>query len=483
MAFYPLEELKKGKYEFVFTLMLNELDYKKVINDVRVSSDKFDIINGFLDKAKGEIPSFCFEIIYDMEEYKEDALMLLKNKNIYNLLVSSRDKIVNVLFKTSWGKAFAVSNLDDVIQVIQNDNLLSVVLNYAFSNFGDNQDVIKKLYLHPNLHIRFEFMYYLLTNYPDKFNLIYDDITKYLTSYTNQENGQLPPSPELMNIDDITKLANLIYTKLDKNVWYKIKEHILNNYERNSLAYFLLIGSDNVEERLDDFKMDSDRLFMTSCDYKLMIYKKYSEFISERLISDFGRYLKYFNPDDVRLETMIYHGLWDELTTYVDKYLSLSKNVRWGFLDEGTTSTCYQIGDYVFKLINMKWSYEEVICPRLYLILKNLEERYFRNQNGHILAGIEVQKYLSRGSSDVTGKDIKNFENELRSLGYYVKDKLVGGKFGDNCMLLDSYKDADCDDPESLPETFKKKPLVLVDHDLVYKVGQKDIKCLLGYNY
>ena len=78
---------------------------------------------------------------------------------------------------------------------------------------------------------------------------------------------------------------------------------------------------------------------------------------------------------------------------------------------------------------------------------------------------------------------IKEKYDELNNLGYYVKDSLVGGKFGDNCMLLDSYKDADCDDPESLPETFKKKPLVLVDHDLVYRVGQKDIKCRLSSEY
>ena len=479
MAFYPLEELKKGKYEFVFTLMLNESDYKKVINDVRTSPDKLDIIKGFLGKAKGEIPSFCFEIIYDMEEYKDEVLILLKNKNIFDLLINSVNKISNILSKTSWGKEFVISNLD---VIIQKEELLLAVLNYNFYKFEDNQDIIKKLSLHPNLHIRFEFMYYLVTNYPDKVSLIYDDITKYLTSYTQKENEPFS-SLELMHINDITKLANLIYKSLDKDVWYKIKEHILNNYKSNSLAYFLLVGSENCEERLIDFKADSDRLFETSCDYKLTIYEKYSEFISEQLISDFEKYLNYFNFYDARLKTIIYHNLWEELTTYVDKYLSLSKNDRYGYLGGGTTSSCYQIGDYVFKLINRKWSYEEVICPRLYLILKNLEEHYIRDEKGYVLAGIEVQKYLDRGIAGVKNRDIRNFKKELNNLGYYVKDRLVGGKFGDNCMLLDSYKDADCDDPESLPETFKKKPLVLVDHDLVYRVGQKDIKCRLSSEY
>ena len=38
-------------------------------------------------------------------------------------------------------------------------------------------------------------------------------------------------------------------------------------------------------------------------------------------------------------------------------------------------------------------------------------------------------------------------------------------------MLLDSYMDADCNNPELLPDWFKQYPVVLVDRDLVYKLG------------
>ena len=50
--------------------------------------------------------------------------------------------------------------------------------------------------------------------------------------------------------------------------------------------------------------------------------------------------------------------------------------------------------------------------------------------------------------------------------------------YGDNCMILDSYKDADHPNPELLPEWFKEIPLVLVDRDRIYKNDSCFIKQL-----
>lgn len=60
--------------------------------------------------------------------------------------------------------------------------------------------------------------------------------------------------------------------------------------------------------------------------------------------------------------------------------------------NNGVSNYCYRIGDYDFKLNAIKWSYEDVICPNLYIIIKNLEEHYIRNENGIIIALQEVQK-------------------------------------------------------------------------------------------
>ena len=76
----------------------------------------------------------------------------------------------------------------------------------------------------------------------------------------------------------------------------------------------------------------------------------------------------------------------------------------------------FKIGDYVFKIVNSKWSYEEVICPNLYLIIKNLEEHYVRDKNGIVRIGIEVQKYLSRNDIEITEEHLNNFRMELNRL-------------------------------------------------------------------
>ena len=130
----------------------------------------------------------------------------------------------------------------------------------------------------------------------------------------------------------------------------------------------------------------------------------------------------------------------------------------------------------------MKWSYEDEICPNLYLIIKNLEECYIRNNDGVVEAGIEVLKYLSR-RDEITLEHVDKFRSELAKLGFYVSDNLIGGSNGNNCMLLDSYKDADCENPEELPQYFKDFPIVLIDRDLVFRVGDKHPKSLLRYRY
>lgn len=144
------------------------------------------------------------------------------------------------------------------------------------------------------------------------------------------------------------------------------------------------------------------------------------------------------------------------------------------YLGSGTTCQAHKIGDYTFKLVNAKWSYEDVICPNLFLILKNLEELYIRDNDNIVITGIEVQQYLKRTTAHLTIDEKRNlsmlFNKELKKAGYWLDDQLINGQCGENGFFLDSYKDADTKNPEELPEWFKKGPIVLVDRDRVYKL-------------
>ena len=69
-----------------------------------------------------------------------------------------------------------------------------------------------------------------------------------------------------------------------------------------------------------------------------------------------------------------------------------------------------------------------------------------------------------------------NYQEALRQMGYYTKDVLTAKDGGANCYYLNSYLEADCDNPEELPDWFKKEPVVLVDRDLVFKLENKNPK-------
>ena len=475
MAFNPIEYLEQGKVDFLFN-RLGTLDTENLIKRVRNSSNKINIINGFLPKLKKIAPHFCFSIIYDTDEFVEETFNLVKGiygiKIGYFNLINDEEKIKNILNNTTWGRKFVYRNLNNILR--ENKDNINPILDYIFSDFENNMDFIKRLSIYKDMNIRYMFMKYLIEKHPDKINIVYDDIMKYIDGYTYEENEQLTFLPDYMSKENISDLAVTSINR-DKQLWIKLKEYILINYKTNDLAYLLL----KKEKFIDEFKIDADRLFESSATFKLMImsfwYKKY---VSQEVLNKTEQYLKYFKREgrytsDFHLVRIFENGLWDELVSYVDKYLEISKDKTCRYIGNGSTSYCFKIGDYVFKIVNSKWSYEDVICPNLYLIIKNLEEHYMRDKNGIVQIGIEVQKYLSRNDIEITDEHLRNFTHELNRLGYYVNDRLINGVCGDNVAILDSYMDADCYNPELLPDSFKEVPLVLIDRDRVYKLNNK----------
>ncbi len=218
---------------------------------------------------------------------------------------------------------------------------------------------------------------------------------------------------------------------------------------------------------------DIDRFFETSFSKQYSIFYDYTNYLSQEIQDNFKKFLSYFKDNWYDIEYLFNVGLGNDLRKYVDKYLSLSKRTDGEFIERGSTALCYRIGDYAFKLSHRKWSYEEEICPNLYIILKNLEEHFIRNKQRIVIAGLEVQKYLTRSINEYPvniRKEILEFlESELDRLGYYTTDTLIGGRCGDNCKILDTYKDADTLNLKRIPPFFKKYPAVFIDRDRFYK--------------
>lgn len=336
-------------------------------------------------------------------------------------------------------------------------------------------------------------MDYLIKNYPDQIDTVYDDITKYTTSVTYEPFEQLTFLPRLMNPDDISKLAVLLLTNNREKDYKKLKEFILKDYKYNYLASELLadkrlvdpdtlrlLSDPNKEKKESIFSEDADALFRTSADYRFPLYLRHKAKISQELLDDFAYRIRYFLEEDKsrEFESIYRCGLGRLLEEWTEKYMELSQSKEYGFVGGGTTCDCYRIGDYVIKLVKTKWSYEDVICPNLYLIAKNYEEIYIRNKKGIVDGGLEVQKYLTRRADNIDPKYFRYFDLALDRLGYRRTDTLTKGTCGENTMLLDTYRDADCLNPEKVPVWFRQCPLVLVDRDRIYPKDKMYIKQL-----
>ena len=476
MEFNYIDKLKKEEFDFISNL--NSYEYKKLIHSIKNSPQKIDIINTILPKLKDILPKFCFEIICDIDDYIEDSKYILDNYyDINSIDIKQFEKILN---NGKVGFYLLDNNFDYFIDKFKNN--LYFIFKFLFNNHNDCFNMLKKLSNHSNLHTRYLFMKYLIERYPQLIDLFYDDITKYLTD--DKDN--------YMDVKDVSELAYLIFENdIDYNTWNDFKQFIFNNYKYNDLAYRLL-NFRNVSynydhnKNINEFNKDASKLFDTSINYRFNILNKYSENVSKELLRSYKKELSYFNSSD-KVEYIYRNielfGLSRQLFEYVDKYLSISNDKTHSFIDVGSTASCYRIGDYVFKLVKTKWSYEDVICPNLYIILPNLEEVFIRDDDGIVLAGIEVQKYLPRSANNLPPYVFSEFMSELNRLGYYTTDTLINGKCGDNCRLLNSYIESGNLNP---PDWFKLYPLVLIDRDRIYKKTNpfpKQLKNNIYLNY
>ena len=488
MAFNSLEYLKNGNVEFISNC--TQYDYDCLIRNIRKAPDRVEIINGFFSKLKDRLPVFCFRIIYDIPEFANEAYELFDIKKVPVEMFKS------ILQNSPLGLRVLYENFDTIFS--PDLGFHKCIFEYAFSS--NNKELLHRLSRHSNLHIRYLFMKYLIENHPVQIDILYDDITKYTTSFTNELYEQLTFIPQLMDSEDIAKIAVLLLGSGRKDDYKKLKDFILKNYEKNHLACELLTMpyknvspgvyiSDNEKGEMQKkvFNEDADTLFITAANYRFHILYNYSASISKELLDEFAHRMRYFlefplldrfcsEQTEYYLKGIDYSGLGHLLETWTEKYMDLSSSKEYGFLGGGTTCNCYRIGDYVIKMVKTKWSYEDVICPDLYIIAKNYEEIYVRRSDETVASGLEVQKYLSRTATDIDPKYFLYFDRALEELGYKRTDTLIHGRRGDNTMLLDTYRDADCRDPEKLPDWFKECPLVLVDRDRIYPKDKEFIK-------
>ena len=141
MAFNTLEYLKDGKVDFVFRC--TPYDYEHLIENIRKSSNRIEIINGFLSKLKTDLPSFCFSVIYDIPEFAEEAYELLNIKNI------TPEILKNLLSNSPLGLKVLYENFDTFLSTNEDTRYFDVIVKYAFNS--NNKELLHKLSIYSDL--------------------------------------------------------------------------------------------------------------------------------------------------------------------------------------------------------------------------------------------------------------------------------------------------------------------------------------------
>ena len=444
----------------------DDLELSKVCEQTKkVIAHDFDIL---VESS----PESAFLFVYGLEDYKDFCLEYLKKDNSIIL----RDRVFSsFLGKTKWSVEYVKEHLDELI--LRKHSLSYSILKYCIA-FHD-EEWLKELLYHDNLEIRGYFMLELIESFcsdiqTNRFLKYYPNVLDYLVK--RDADGKIV---EKVSEQIVSKIAYFMLSHInDEKTFYALKEFIFANYDSNILASLLDGNKMNFLKNDYLIKDDATRFFVTSSNYKYEMYKDERFAIDENVRADFASKIEKFVKIDEKIVEHIFRcGLGDKFLRYVDTYMKKSTACNLvQDLGRGSTTRTFRVGDYVVKCSFRKWYKEE--CPDLYLFAKCYEKDYVRNDLGVITGALEVQKYLTRRADNIDPKYFRYFDLALDRLGYRRTDTLTKGPCGENTMLLDTYRDADCLNPEKVPVWFRQCPLVLVDRDRIYPKDKMCIKQL-----
>ena len=464
-----MDKLLSGDLDFLDSFSSDFIDAltKDIVDSQYRGRILYESFNAIFDKN----PKFAFLISLDLNEYEQFWRRYLETNHS---LLFDCDCLLRALLFSSWAKKIVIEMLEKI--TLAKKSSVLAILRYT-ERTGD-YSIVEKLAFHYNLDVRGIFLEELLDTHTHLVYNIYDDINDAFVKL--DEDGKVIA---VMKEEMVSRIASLVLLHgLGEEVYLKIRDFIFDNYDKNTLAAELDgYGKFNIELfplNRDMLIRDINKLFVTSKNYKFELYSKYAGYLDNDLFIEFRNKVSPFTWIDREAVAKIFlSGLGDNFLEYIDKYLEMSTGAKVisdaGF---GTCSRAFRVGDYVIKLSHKKWSMEDNLCPRGYLFAKNYEEDVVRKSNGEVTGAIEVQRYLTRPLAVDDKKVINAYHEALREAGYYTKDVLTDGNTGANCYYLSSYMDADCDNPEELPEWFKENPVVMVDRDLVFKLENKNPK-------
>ena len=278
---------------------------------------------------------------------------------------------------------------------------------------------------------------------------------------------KLENDPSAFNSKDLIALAKVASDKhVDKSIVNCLLKLILDKYQTSNIGTFITsnmhkpeIVEFGVENAQDIYERTNNKFkFLTFfdgiADFSVDYNTRYMlDIISKIPVEELN--FEYFeNLDD-----------YENLNAAVGIFKKYGGVNDTSFVGGGTTSCVFKVGSYVVKVGQQRFS---DTVPRHYRIIKSHD--FIRGSD----FAVESQSFLEYKNTLVSTDDIYELLVDLRKAGIILFDSLALSYDFNNFGILNSYRDADCDDPEMLPDSFKEMPFVLYDNDFIETYNEEE---------
>lgn len=427
---------------------LNYYDINELLEYIKNSENRKDILNKLIpifikNNNWHQLHYEIFKLICTEKEFKEYTFYLLHNEHV-KIIDFQPTEFKNILEHTTWGIDYILDNLHKCLDDPKIYEMVNFLTEHVITNNKKYYNKLKEIIFGLKDHelidnfIAISIDSYQELNSNDILSSLYEDPEDY---YYQQQTLPFCKKETKMALSQIpTHLKH--YIKNNES----IKQLLLENFEtflkaekKEKMSFIESLYNDLPQEIKDKYKDI----------YQL--YKSYPVYFVDKYITDI----------------MNHNG-----TNFLLKYL---KDKEIMYLDTGSTTTAFKIGNEVLKFTRHK---HEVNTEKdMFLLAKTLTKNVYDIDKIPILI-IEIQKYLGKTHNGkvMTKQDIENFLNELDKQGYEVTDPNCLNRDCCNFGFLGDYKEANIinyNSHEELPEWFKERPIVLYDIDLIYKKDSK----------
>lgn len=335
----------------------------------------------------------------------------------------------------SWIKNFILNNIDQFI--LDNDyNKLSALITTSMKCKEDFLQLCKCMLKNETITKRILCMDVLLDlGFPISEQLIIEPLCK-----KTEGNQQLEPEMEKNSVYEI-----LEYRLDDPD----IQEFLLTHYEK--------LFASSIQEKMQILSSVID----ISPDIDSDLIKKYQVVLSyyRQIPSENQKWV------DEILSKIIEVGKEDQLLEQMKERLKKDNLV---LKDSGSYSVVLGTTEWVLKISKERITWN---CPRESFLFNSSEFQQIIDRNGIPIAGIDWQPYLPIIDRQISKQLIYKYLIELRNQNLTLTDSTALAYNNSNFRYL---KDVEHLEKQgvSLPEWFKKDPIVLIDIDAIYTRGE-----------